>query len=53
VDALWLLPFKNIESEKNDINTVCGFKGREFNSLPLSHFAIFCLDNGRAEKIEF
>jgi hypothetical protein len=54
VDVLWLLPFKNTESEKkNNTNAICGFKGREFNSRPLGHFAFFCLGSGRAEKIAF
>jgi hypothetical protein len=48
-----LLPFKNTESEKNNINTICKFKGREFNSRLLDHFALFYLGSGRAEKIAF
>jgi hypothetical protein len=40
VNALWLLPFKNTESEKNDINVICEVKGREFNSRPLGHFVL-------------
>jgi hypothetical protein len=54
VDVLWLLFFKTTESEKKiDINAIYGLKGREFNSRPLGHFAIFCLGSGRAEKIVF
>jgi hypothetical protein len=49
--VLWLLSFKNTESEKKDINTICKLKGREFNSRPLGHFALFCLGSGRAEKM--
>jgi hypothetical protein len=54
VDVLWLLSFKTTESEKKiNINAICGLKGREFNSRPLGHFALFCLGNGRAEKTAF
>jgi hypothetical protein len=53
VDVLWLLSFKNTVSEKNDINAICELKGREFNSRPLGHFALFYLGSGRAEKIAF
>jgi hypothetical protein len=54
VDVLWLLSFKNTENEKkNDINTICGLKGYEFNARPLGHFALFYLGSGRAEKIAF
>jgi hypothetical protein len=51
VDVLWLFPFKNTESKKNDINAICGLKGHEFNSRPLGHFDLFCLGSGRAKKI--
>jgi hypothetical protein len=39
--------------KKIDINAIYGLKGREFNSRPLGHFALFYLGSGRAEKIAF
>jgi hypothetical protein len=44
---------KTPKVKKNDINAICELKGREFNSRPLGHFALFCLGSGRAEKIAF
>jgi hypothetical protein len=44
---------KTPKVKKNDINAICGLKGREFNSRPLSHFVLFCLGSERAEKIAF
>jgi hypothetical protein len=50
---------KTPKVKKNDINVICELKGREFikgrefNSRSLGYFALFCLGNGRAEKIAF